>query len=109
MIAKGLIRENMPNIVKSFLEDSLDILSSTRNCEEVKKSVRKIRELLDEYKRRSVNGEPLDYVIWVKGVPYVRGIKGFYKATLGFRGKDVDYYKEYLERAYEDLTKVIRC
>ena len=109
IIAKGLIRENMPNIVKSFLEDSLNVLSSTRNCEEVRGSVRKIRELLEQYKRRSVNGEPSDYVIWVKGIPYVRGIKGFYKATLGFRGKDVDYYKRYLERAYEDLTKVIRC
>jgi len=109
IIAKGLIRENMPNIVKSFLEDSLKVLSSARNCDEVRESAKKIRELLEYYKRRSLNGEPADYVIWVKGVPYVRGIKGFYKATLGFRGKDVDYYKRYLERAYEDLMKVIKC
>lgn len=109
IIAKGLVRSNMPNIVKSYLNDSLEILSKTKDCNEVKASVKKIKELLDYYKRRVINGEPADYVIWIKDVPYVRGIKGFYDAREGFKGKDVDYYKAYLERIFEDLTKVIKC
>ncbi|BAK54641.1 DNA polymerase domain-containing protein [Sulfurisphaera tokodaii] len=109
IIAKGLVRSNMPNIVKSYLNDSLEILSKTKDCNEVKASVKKIKELLDYYKRRVINGEPDDYVIWIKDVPYVRGIKGFYDAREGFKGKDVGYYKAYLERIFEDLTKVIKC
>ncbi|QIW24579.1 DNA polymerase II [Sulfolobus sp. S-194] len=109
IIAKGLIRSNMPNIVKSFLNDSLKILSKAKDCDEVKASIKKIKDLLDSYKRRVINGEPVDYVIWIKDIPYVRGIKGFYDAREGFKSKDVDYYRAYLERAFEDLTKVIKC
>jgi len=109
VIAKGLIRRNMPNIVKSFLEDSLNALSLAKNCEEVRQTRKKIRELLERYKARAMNGEPIDYVIWIKGFPYVRGIKGFYRAELGFHDVDVEYYKRYLERAYEDLVKVMEC
>jgi DNA polymerase I len=33
----------------------------------------------------------------------VRGARGFYRATDGYRGHDVDYYLSYLERAYETV------
>lgn len=109
IVAKGLIRSNLPNIVKSFLNDSLEILSGTKNCDEVKKSVKKIKELLEYYKKRALNGEPADYIIWIKDTPYIRGIKGFYNAEERFKGKDIEYYKRYLERTYNDLIKVVSC
>ncbi|ADB86537.1 DNA polymerase domain-containing protein [Saccharolobus islandicus] len=108
IIAKGLIRENMPNIVKSFLKDVLRGLSLTRTCSDVKKV--RIRDLYEKYRKRTINGEPIDYVIWIKGVPYVRGIKGFYDARLGYMGRDVNYYINYLRRVYDDVEEVIsRC
>lgn len=108
IIAKGLIRENMPNIVKSFLKDVLRGLSLTRTCSDVKKV--RIRDLYEKYRKRTINGEPIDYVIWIKGVPYVRGIKGFYDARLGYMGRDVNYYINYLRRVYDNVEEVIsRC
>ncbi|AWR96226.1 DNA polymerase II [Acidianus sulfidivorans JP7] len=109
MISKGLIRRNMPNIVKYFLNDSLKILSEAKSCNEVKKKIKNLRESLEYYKKRVINGEPIDYVMRVKGIPYVKGVRGFYDARLGFGDKDVNYYKEYLERTYEDLVKVFVC
>jgi len=90
------------------LKDVLRGLSLTRTCSDVKKV--RIRDLYEKYRKRTINGEPIDYVIWIKGVPYVRGIKGFYDARLGYMGRDVNYYINYLRRVYDDVEEVIsRC
>ncbi|ARM75250.1 DNA polymerase domain-containing protein [Acidianus manzaensis] len=109
IIAKGFIRRNMPNIIKDFLNDILLILRDAKNCDEVRNSKRKIKELYSAYNKRILNGEPKDYVIFIKGIPYVRGIKGFYDARHGYYGKDVFYYKEYLNREFEDVMEMIQC
>ncbi|BDC18543.1 DNA polymerase domain-containing protein [Acidianus sp. HS-5] len=100
--AKGVIRENMPNVVKEFLKRSLEELFKADSCKEIDKG--RLYEIYKEYRKKIISGEPKDYVIWIKGVPYVRGLKGFYDARGGFQGVDVFYYLNYLERAYEELV-----
>ena len=101
MKVRGLIRSNMPNVVKYFLEEVLSSLSKANSCEEI--NVKEIDEIYKKYRERIVRGEPKDYVIWIDGIPYVRGIKGFYEAYNGFRGVDVFYYLNYLKRTYEEF------
>lgn len=101
MKVKGVIRSNMPNIVKEFLEEVLNSLSKANSCEEI--DVKEIDEIYKKYRERVVRGEPKDYVIWIKGVPYVRGVRGFYEAYKGFYGADVFYYLDYLKRTYEEF------
>ncbi len=99
---KGVIKENMPNVVKEFLKEALDELFKAENCEEIdKKSLRKVYE---KFRRRIIAGEPEDYVLWIKGVPYVRGLKGFYDVRDGFKDVDLYYYINYLNRVYNEFT-----
>ncbi|BFH72080.1 DNA polymerase domain-containing protein [Sulfurisphaera javensis] len=109
IIAKGLIRSNMPNLVKDFLSSFLDILSEKRNCEEVKNSRGEIKKVYEEFERKLFYGEPKDYIIWIKDKPYVRGLKGFYEAEDSLKDKDVFYYKSYLDRLYNDVMEMIAC
>jgi DNA polymerase I len=101
MKVRGVIRSNMPNVVKYFLEEVLSSLSKANSCKEI--NVKEIDEIYKKYRERIVRGEPKDYVIWIDGIPYVRGIKGFYEAYNGFRGVDVFYYLNYLKRTYEEF------
>jgi DNA polymerase I len=95
---KGVIRDNMPNLVKDFLEDLRKLMSSASDCEELMTLRAEVMRLLRGYLERVVSGEPRDYVMWVKGIPYVRGVRGFYDARNGFLGRDLEYYRQYLSR-----------
>ncbi|WP_338602633.1 DNA polymerase domain-containing protein [Sulfolobus tengchongensis] len=109
IIAKGFIKSNMPNIVKDFLNDTLSVLLEAKSCDDVKRMKNKIKDLYLAYERRVINGEPKDYVIWIKHIPYVRGLKGFYDARKGYSGRSILYYKEYLKRVYNDVLEMISC
>jgi len=100
---KGLIRANQPRIVREFLEESLRILSGAESCSQLRSFSKEIEDLYYGFRRRAHYGDPSDFVLWIKGEPYVRGARGFYRATDGYRGHDVDYYLSYLERAYETV------
>lgn len=101
---KGLIRSNMPVLVQKFLRDLLEEISEETTCEGVKERVNDILpSLLQKYIRLSFFGEPSDYVIWVKGEPYIRGVRGFYNATTGYSGHDPYYYLNYLKRLTRDV------
>ncbi|AWR95417.1 DNA polymerase domain-containing protein [Acidianus brierleyi] len=101
MKVKGIIRSNMPNVIKDFLRDLTREMSNANSCEEI--NMKKIDEIYRQYRQRIINGEPKDYVLWIKGIPYVRGVKGFYEAYNGFNGADVFYYLNYLKRVYESM------
>ncbi|AOL17495.1 DNA polymerase II [Sulfolobus sp. A20] len=102
MKVKGMIRENMPNVIKDFLRDAVEVLSKADTCEEI--DVSKLIALRDEYRKRiALSRDPTDYVLWVKDNPLVRGVRGFYDARRGYMGRDVDYYLNYLDRVYHDL------
>jgi len=105
MKVKGVIKENMPNLVKDFLEHVFKELEHAHNASEVKEILNSLE--LSEYKRRAFYGKPIDYVIWIKDRPYIKNSKGFYAAELGYRDHDPYYYLAYLERTYEDLLRWI--
>ncbi len=104
---KGVIRRNMPNLVKDFLQDTISLLSRAETCNDIRGLRSNVIETLRKYERRALNGEPQDYVIWVKGVPYIRGIRGFYDARSGFKGRDVTYYVNYLKRTTNEVFQVV--
>ncbi|BCU71471.1 DNA polymerase II [Stygiolobus caldivivus] len=97
---KGLIRENLPNVVKKFLRNAVDILSEAETCEEAREKVVEI-ELMKEGVMREI--EPKDLVVRIKDKALLRGGNGFYDADLGYSGSDLEYYREYLNRWEEIL------
>ncbi|AEB94899.1 MAG: DNA polymerase domain-containing protein [Metallosphaera sp.] len=103
---KGIVRRNMPNLVKDFISESMRVLSKAKTCEEVKELRSELIETLREYERRALNGEPEDYVMWINGTPYVRGIRGFYDARAGYFGRDPLYYLDYLRRTYTQVLGI---
>ncbi|MEM4371814.1 MAG: DNA polymerase domain-containing protein [Metallosphaera sp.] len=103
---KGVIRRNMPNLVRGFLESSMNILSRAETCNDLKRLMSNLLENLREYEERVVHGEPRDFVMWVKGEPYVRGVRGFYNARRGFMGRDTKYYLEYLRRTAREVLGI---
>jgi len=101
---KGVERGNMPNLVRGFLREFALSLSKARDCSEAREVLRgECREILGAYERKAFTGEPLDYVLWIGGEPYVRGVRGFYNARSGYRGRDPYYYLGYLRRTWENL------
>ncbi|EZQ11373.1 DNA polymerase II [Candidatus Acidianus copahuensis] len=108
MKVKGLVRENMPNVIKDFLEEAVDRMSKARNCKEVEEIRSEVEEIMEKYKTRIINGrKKQDYVMWVKGIPYIRGVRGFYIAERGYLGRDVNYYLDFLRRQFEVLYGVV--
>ncbi|AHC52175.1 DNA polymerase II [Sulfolobus acidocaldarius SUSAZ] len=105
MKVKGLIRKNMPNIVKEFLEDVVEVTGKADTCEQI--DVGEIDVIYRRYRQRVAHAEPKDYVLWVKRKPYVRGVRGFYDARKGYKGRDVFYYLDYLERSYEVILSAL--
>ncbi|BCS93929.1 DNA polymerase 1 [Metallosphaera sp. J1] len=103
---KGVIRRNMPNLVKEFLESSMEILSRAESCDDLSKLRSNLVENLMEYERRVMHGEPRDFVMWIRGEPYVRGVRGFYNARDGFMGRDSEYYLEYLRRTAREVLGI---
>lgn len=100
VVSKGLIRSNMPNIVKDFLNNMLREMSELSTCEELREELPRIKNrLLKEYKRRAINGEPKDFVIQVKDKYLIRDYEGFYDVEkFGYVGHDPEYYISYIER-----------
>ncbi len=105
MKVKGLTRKNMPNIIKEFLEDVVEVMSEADTCEEI--DVGKIKNIYTRYRQHVINGEPKDFVMWVKGKPYIRGLRGFYDARKGYKGRDVLYYLDYLERSQKVMLSAL--
>lgn len=99
--AKGLIRSNQPLLVREFYEEALRLMAGARTCSELRELRPAIREVYRRYRARARVGEPREFVLWVRGEPYVRGPRGFYSAELGYRGHDPRYYEAYIDRALE--------
>ncbi len=66
-----------------------------------------IEDVYLAFRRRAYYGEPSDFVLWIKDEPYVRGARGFYRADEGYSGHDVQYYLDYLRRAYETVEAML--
>ncbi|BBD73315.1 DNA polymerase II [Sulfodiicoccus acidiphilus] len=102
--AKGVVRSNQPRLVADFLVELLELMGEARDCGELRQVKGKALELLGRYREKALYGSPADYVIWVRGVPYVRGPRGFYDARRGYAGRDALYYENYLRRTYEEVV-----
>jgi DNA polymerase I len=104
MKVKGMIRENMSNLVINFLEDSFKLLEGANSCEEAKGILKgEVRRVLRKYEERAYLGKPRDFVIFISGKPYIRSSSGLYEASLGYYGHDGDYYREQVRKAYSLL------
>ncbi|MGC9105383.1 MAG: DNA polymerase domain-containing protein [Thermoprotei archaeon] len=104
---KGLIRSNQPKIVQDFYRASLEVMAKAESCEELKGLRKAVEDVYYTFRRRAYYGEPSDFVLWVRDEPYVRGARGFYRADEGYSGHDVDYYLDYLRRAYETVEAML--
>lgn len=99
MKVKGVMRENMPNLVKEFLHGVLEEASQHQTCRELARELPgQVRDLTIRFGDRVLTGEPRDFVMWIKGRPHIRGIRGFYDASQGYMGRDPQYYLDYLLR-----------
>jgi DNA polymerase I len=103
MKVKGVQRSNQPRIVQEFLGELVELMEEAENCSQLRSLRGKGRELLSKYLQRAVSGSPTDYVLWVRGVPYVRGPMGFYDARYGYGGRYLPYYLNYIRRVYEEV------
>lgn len=97
---KGLIRENLPFVVKRFLEESVNILTEAETCEQARKKIVEVDLMKEELLSKL---EPQDFVIKIKDRVYLRGSYGFYNADLGYSGVDLKYYRDYVNRWEEIL------
>ncbi|QGR19550.1 DNA polymerase domain-containing protein [Stygiolobus azoricus] len=97
---KGLIRENLPFVVKRFLEESVNILAEAETCEQVREKIVEVDLMKEELLSKL---EPQDFVIKIKDRVYLRGSYGFYNADLGYSGVDLKYYRDYVNRWEEIL------
>jgi DNA polymerase I len=104
---KGLIRSNMPKVIIEFLNDMVKALSKAKRVYEI--NFNSLKEIKERYKQRIIYSEdPRDYVMWIKGKPYIRGIKGFYNPSIhGYMGRDMYYYLKYLDREYEVILSAL--
>ncbi|QKR00284.1 DNA polymerase II [Metallosphaera tengchongensis] len=100
---KGLIRRNLPNVVRVFVEEAVGLAEGAESCQDLEEITKDLNLLAKKYRERILNGDPRDYVIWVKGKPLIRGVRGFYDPSRGYRGRDVYYYLDYLERERQVL------
>ena len=104
---KGLIRSNQPLIVQEFYSEALKVMSKAENCGQLSTLRGEIQELYKAFRKKVYYGEPKEFVLWIKGEPYIRGARGFYRADEGYYGHNTDYYLDYLRRAYEVIEGVL--
>jgi hypothetical protein len=97
---KGLIRENLPFIVKRFLQESVNILAEAETCEQAREKIVEVDLMKEELLSKL---EPQDFVIKIKDRAYLRGSNGFYNAELGYSGVNLEYYRDYVNRWEEIL------
>lgn len=97
---KGLIRENLPFVVKRFLQESIKILAEAETCEQAREKIVEIDLMKEELLSKL---EPQDFVIKIKDRAYLRGSNGFYNAELGYSGVNLEYYRDYVNRWEEIL------
>jgi len=103
MKVRGLIRSNQPNLVKEFLLEVLGVMGNEVNGDDAKRAmIEALPSLTEKYVKKCEGGTPIDYVMMIRGVPYVRGVWGFYRAY-EYEGHDPDYYAEYVRRASEEV------
>ncbi|WP_449463353.1 DNA polymerase domain-containing protein [Tardisphaera miroshnichenkoae] len=100
---RGVIKADQPNLIKGFLLDLLFVASREIRGEDARKAMLDaLPSLAEKYVKLSADGEPLDYVMMVRGVPYVRGAGGFYRAY-AYRGHDPIYYADYVRRTAKEV------
>ncbi|MDT7873425.1 MAG: DNA polymerase domain-containing protein [Sulfolobaceae archaeon] len=97
---KGLIRENLPFVVKRFLQESVNILAEAETCEQAREKIVEVDLMKEELLSKL---EPQDFVIKIKDRAYLRGSNGFYNAELGYSGVNLEYYRDYVNRWEEIL------
>jgi len=97
---KGLIRENLPSVVKRFLQESVNILAEAETCEQAREKIVEVDLMKEELLSKL---EPQDFVIKIKDRAYLRGSNGFYNAELGYSGVNLEYYRDYVNRWEEIL------
>jgi len=103
MKVRGLIKSNQPNLVKEFLLEVLGVMGNEVNGDDAKRAmIEALPSLTEKYVKKCEGGTPIDYVMMIRGVPYVRGVWGFYRAY-EYEGHDPDYYAEYVRRASEEV------
>jgi len=103
MKVRGLIRSNQPNLVKEFLLEVLGVMGKEVNGGDAKRAmIEALPALTEKYVKKGKEGMPIDYVMMVRGVPYVRGVGGFYRAYK-YEGHDPDYYADYVRRVAEEV------
>jgi DNA polymerase I len=99
---RGVIRKNQPKLVRDFLTDILNVASREANSHDAKRVVREsLPQITEEYLRRAYFGDPSDYVMEIKGIPYIKG-KRLYKAWR-YAGHDPLYYENFVKRAALEL------
>lgn len=104
MKVKGVVRRNQPKLIQDFLEEVLLIASTEDSADDVKrKVVDALPQLTERYLFRAHFGSPRDYVIMIKGKPYIKGIK-FYTAR-EYLGHDPLYYEEYVKRTSLEVKR----
>ncbi len=100
---RGVIKANQPNLIKGFLLELLSAASREVRGEDARRAMLDaLPSLTEKYVRLSADGEPLDYVMMVRGAPYVRGVGGFYRAY-AYRGHDPIYYAGYVRRTAKEV------
>lgn len=104
---KGLIRSNQPLVVQEFYSEALKMMSKAESCEQLSTLRGELKELYKAFRKKVYYGEPKEFVLWIKGEPYIRGARGFYRADEGYYGHNVEYYLDYLGRAYEVIEGIL--
>ncbi len=104
---KGLLRANQPLLVREFYEEVLELMAGAASCSELRGLRPAVEGVYRRYRERAFRGEPREFVLWIRGEPYVRGPRGFYSAELGYRGHDPQYYEAYLARALEAVEGML--
>ncbi|MGC8630960.1 MAG: DNA polymerase domain-containing protein [Thermoprotei archaeon] len=103
--SKGVIKRNQPNLVKWFLEDLLNEASKGARAEDAKRIVAdELPALTERYVKICFSDYPLAYVMTIRGVPFIRGTWGFYKAY-EYRGHDPYYYENYVKRVSDEVRR----
>ncbi len=104
MKVKGVIRRNQPKLIQDFLKEVLLIASTEDTAEDVKRKVNDaLPELTEKYLFKSHFGDPMDYVISIRGRYYIKGDR-LYQAR-EYLGHDPLYYEEYVKRTSMEVKR----
>lgn len=103
--SKDVIKGNQPNLVKWFLEDSLNEASRGARAEEAQRIVAdELPALAERYVKICFSDCPLACVTTIRGVPFIRGTWEFCKAY-EYRSYDPYYYENYVKKVSEEVRR----